>query len=208
MSAVSAFLVLGTGAAYGGAATLVLAGAARICDGIEPFDDGPVPGKPPVAGLVAGVALCGAALAARTASVPALAVTGLVIVALAACWYCDARCGIVPDLFTLVPLAIVLAAAGIARDPAPFVSAAVVFVPFAGAALLSHGRGMGWGDVKLVALGAALLPLANALLALTAACLVAAIVAAVRRRRNEPIAFAPYLSGALALTLAVPVFSR
>jgi prepilin signal peptidase PulO-like enzyme (type II secretory pathway) len=208
LNATAGLLVLGTAAAYGGAAVLALLGAARLCDGIVPFEDGPVPGRPPVAGLVIGAALCGAALAVRTAGVPALAVDGLVIVALAACWYCDARTGIVPDLFTLLPLAIVFAVACVARDPAPFVSAAVVFVPFACAALFSNGRGMGWGDVKLVALGAAVLPLSNALLALTAACAAAAIVAAIRRRRTEPIAFAPYLSGALALTLAVPVFPR
>jgi prepilin signal peptidase PulO-like enzyme (type II secretory pathway) len=200
--------MVGTGAAFGCATALALFGAARICEGIVPFDDGPVPGKPPVAGLVAGAALCGAALAIRPAGLPALVLAGLLIVALAACWYCDARSGIIPDLFTLLPLAIVLAVALVARDPAPFVSAAVVFVPFACAALLSHGRGMGWGDVKIVALGAAVLPLSNALLALTVACLAAAIVAAIRRRRTEPIAFAPYLSGAMALTLALPVFSR
>ena len=194
------------GLVYGCAAYLVVQVSERICAGIVPFEDGPAPGKPPVAALVAGAAICGASLASRGADAPALAIAGLLIVSLAACWYSDVRCGIVPDAFTLVPLGIVFVVATFERNPAPFVAAAVVFVPFAIAAFLSKGRGMGWGDVKLVALGAAVLPLQSAMLAFSAACIVAVIVAAVRRRRMQPIAFAPYLSGAIAVALAFPVF--
>jgi prepilin signal peptidase PulO-like enzyme (type II secretory pathway) len=191
---------------YGCAAYLALQIGALVCRDIVPFDDGPAPGRPPVAGLVAGTAVCGLSLALRGADVPTLGIALLLIAALAACWYSDVRCGIVPDVFTLIPLGIVFAIAVAMRNPLPFVGAALVFVPFAIAAFLSKGRGMGWGDVKLVALGAAVLPLGSAMLAFAAACLAAVCVAAIRRRRTEPIAFAPYLSGAIAVAVAFPVF--
>jgi leader peptidase (prepilin peptidase)/N-methyltransferase len=194
------------GVVYACATYLVLQLAARICDGIVPFDDGPAPGKPPVLALIAGAGFCGVALALRGADIPSLLLAALLTVALAACTYSDIRCGILPDVFTLVPLAIVLLIALVMRNPVPFIAAVVVFAPFAIAAFISGGRGMGWGDVKLVALGAAVLPLQSAMLAFSAACIVAVVVAAIRRRRTEPIAFAPYLSGAIAAALAFPIF--
>ncbi|MBD5632837.1 MAG: prepilin peptidase [Candidatus Eremiobacteraeota bacterium] len=194
---------------YGCAAYLVVQLSAFVCKDIAAFDDGPRPGRPPSVALVAGAAVCGAALAYRGAGYPALALAALLVLSLVACWYSDVRCGILPDIFTLVPLGIVLAIALWSRNPAPFFAAAVVVIPIGGTALLSKGRGMGWGDVKLMALGAAVLPLGSVLLAFSAACIVAVVAAALRRRRYEPIAFAPYLSGALALVLAfaVPVVS-
>ncbi len=191
------------GVVYGCAAFLAIQFGAAVCANAVPFADGPRPGRPPVVMLVAGSAVCGAALSLRGADLPSLGLAGLLVSALAACWYSDVRCGIVPDVFTLVPLGIVLAIAVLMRNPAPFVAATVVFVPFAVAAMLSHGRGMGWGDVKLVALGAVVLG-DRSLLAFSAACLAAVVVAAVRRRRTEPMAFAPYLASAIAL--ALPIF--
>jgi leader peptidase (prepilin peptidase)/N-methyltransferase len=76
-----------------------------------------------------------------------------------------------------------------------------VFVPFAVAALASRGLGMGWGDVKLVALGGAVLGWEAAILAFGCACALAVIVALARKRRHEPLAFAPYLVAAIALPL-------
>jgi len=86
------------------------------------------------------------------------------------------------------------------------VGAVVMFLPFALFALLSKGRGMGWGDVKLAALGGAVLGPPAAMLAFAGACLIAVFIAALRKRRSEPIAFAPYLCGAIAASLALPLF--
>lgn len=192
---------------YGFTASLGLKCSASMCDEIVPFDDGPRPGKPPTIALIVGAAIVGTILASRGLPIWGLVVSALLVVSLAACWYSDVRCGIVPDYFTLVPLVIVLAIAVVERNPTPIVSAVVVFIPFAGAALLSKGLGMGWGDVKLVALGAAVLGLRNSVLAFSAACLLAVAVAMIRRRRHEPIAFVPYLAGSITTALTFPVFS-
>ncbi len=192
--------------AYACLATVAVWVSARVCRPIVPFDDGPRPGRPPSAALVAAAAAIGFSLAVRAMPWPSLALCAVLTAALAACWYSDVRCGILPDIFTLAPLAIVLAAAAYARNPAPLISAAIVGVPFAFAALASRGRGMGWGDVKLVALGAAVLGPQSSLLAFAAACLVAAGVAALRGRCAAPIAFAPYLVASIAVALTVPGF--
>ncbi len=179
---------------------------ASLCENIVPFDDGPKPGRPPTAALIAGAAIVGGVLASRGTAVPTLGMLAIIIVSLAACWYSDVRCGIVLDYFTLGPLAVVLVVSFFAHNLRPLVSAVIVFLPFALAALISKGRGMGWGDVKLVALGAAVLGLTTSVLAFATACLVAVAIAAIRRKRSEPIAFAPYLAGSIALAVAVPVF--
>ncbi len=136
-------------------------------------------------------------------SIPQLGVVAVLSLCLSAIWYSDVQRGIVPDVFTLVPLVAILGAAAYFQQWSMLLSSAVVFVPFAGAALFSKGRGMGWGDVKLVALGGALLGAQSAVLAFGIACAVAVIVAFARNRRHEPIAFAPYLVGAIALAIAM-----
>jgi prepilin signal peptidase PulO-like enzyme (type II secretory pathway) len=180
--------------------------SSAVCANVVPFEDGPPPGRPPVTALIVGTALVGLSLSIRGASAPSLVLVALVMVSLVACWYSDVRCGIVPDYFTIVPLAFWLLISVASKNYVPLVSAAVVFVPFAAAALLSKGRGMGWGDVKLVTLGAAILGWQPAVLAFAGACLIAVFVAMIRKRRSEPIAFAPYLAGAIAAVLAFPLF--
>ncbi len=186
------------------AAFLAVQAGSAICARATPCEDGPPPGRPPVAALVAGTALVGAILASRGEPLPVLALCGFVSVSLVAAWYCDVRCGIVPDVFTLVPLAAIVLGSALHREWSPAIWAAIVFVPFAGAAFFSRGRGMGWGDVKLVALGGAVLGVPTAILASAGACLAAALVATLQKRGKQPIAFAPYLAGAIALGLLFP----
>jgi prepilin signal peptidase PulO-like enzyme (type II secretory pathway) len=113
--------------------------------------------------------------------------------------------GIIPDYFTLAPLALV--AFYVLLHHAWFVgiSAIVLFIPFALAALISHGRGMGWGDAKLVAFGGAVLGMQSALLGFALACFAATFVSVLRDRGKTPVAFGPYLVAAIAIVIAVQV---
>ena len=181
--------------------------SALVCKSIVPFDDGPTPGRPPRIALIVGAACVGGLLTSQLGLGMELLIPAIVIVALVASWYADVLCGIIPDYFTLVPLAIIVVLRAIAMDWKSLIVTLAVTLCFGAAAYFSKGRGMGWGDVKLVALGAVVLG-DRSLLAFAAACLAAVIVAAVRRRRHEPIAFAPYLASAIALALTLPIFPR
>jgi len=175
-----------------------------LCRNLVPFSDGPRAAKPPTLAFVGLAACLGGALGARHASVQELALAGLLTAALVACCYSDIAFGVVPDSFTLLPLAAVIALSAYERDARPALSALVVCVPFALAAYFSGGRGMGWGDVKLVTLAGAILGSQASFVAFSGACLVAAGTAFVCRRRSEPIAFVPYLAGSAALALTLP----
>lgn len=169
------------------------------------LEDSPEPGNPPVIVIVAGSAIIGALVLSHTLVMTQIAVIAIVIVALAAIWVTDARRGLVPDLFTLGPLALLLLGALWQHQAGLFVAAAVPFVPFAIAAALSKGRGMGWGDAKLVALGGAVLGARTATLAFAVACLFAVVLAYARGRKSVPIAFAPYLASAIAIAMPLGV---
>jgi prepilin signal peptidase PulO-like enzyme (type II secretory pathway) len=183
------------------AITGVLA-AAAICSRVQGYADGPKSGVPPVVALVAGAALIGGIAGAHGA--PArVGLVAIVAGAFVAAWYCDVARGVVPDVFTLGPLAVIAIMAFAWHDPRMVVSSLIVTVPFSIAAYLSRGRGMGWGDVKLAAVAGALLGASNALLALALAAFAAAVNAKFRRDSAlQPLAFAPYLIGATALFTA------
>lgn len=178
----------------------VLLGLA-ISDRLERFTDGPPVSHPPIPWIVAGCAAIGAIVASRAAAPLHVLTLAVIAVALVAVWITDARRGIVPDLFTLGPLAVILLAAVAAHHWSTVFSAALPFVPFAAAAALSHGRGMGWGDAKLVALGGALLGAETATLAFSGACLAAALIHYARGERTRAIAFAPYLVTAIGIAI-------
>lgn len=179
-------------AAYAG---ILLASLLRF----ERFEDGPAPAQPPVLWLIGAAALIGGFVTLRAPGdlVLLAALCGI----LAAICCTDIRYGIVPDVFTLLPLTALLAYAVVTRQWQIPISAAVPFIPFAIVAAISHGRGIGWGDVKLAALGGAVLGAPSATIAFTLSCFAAVAIAHLRGRRADPIAFAPYLAGAIAAAL-------
>jgi prepilin signal peptidase PulO-like enzyme (type II secretory pathway) len=176
-----------------------------VAERLERLPGSPEPFNPPVPLLLAGCAIIGALTVPHAASIAQIAIVGIVLVALSAVWITDAKRGLVPDLFTLGPLGLLLLAALWQHQPSLLISAAIPFIPFAIAAALSKGRGMGWGDAKLVALGGAVLGAQTATLAFALACAVAVAVAYLRGRRAQPIAFAPYLAASIAITLPLGV---
>jgi prepilin signal peptidase PulO-like enzyme (type II secretory pathway) len=171
---------------------------------IEALPDGPAPGKAPAGLLIAACAIIGAVVTTHGSPAQVLLVA-VVCVALVAIWITDTTRGVVPDAFTLGPLGLILLLAVWQHDWLVLVSAGVPFVVFATAATLSRGRGMGWGDVKLVALGGALLGVQTGVLAFALACLAAVVLNYARGHRSGPIAFAPYLAAAIGLALPLGI---
>ncbi|MFN2529578.1 MAG: prepilin peptidase [Candidatus Baltobacteraceae bacterium] len=177
--------------------------AARVCRDLPRLADGPPPGSVPLRFLVAASATLGALVVWHHAPIVQVFVMAVVCMALVAAWCSDAQYGIVPDLFTIGPLVLLLAAAVALGEWWLLLSALVPLVPFAIAAALSKGHGMGWGDVKLVALGGLLLGMQVAIVAFALASLAAVLIARKRGLAHGPIAFAPYLVAAIGASLAV-----
>ncbi len=195
------------GVVFGCGAFLSIQFSDYLCRGIQAFEDGPKPGKAPVRLLIAAAAIVGVVAGFKSVPIGGAVLLGVVICAVIGAWYSDAAKGVIPDYFTLFPLAIVVVPSLIYGRYAPVLWAIAAFVPFAASSYISKGRGMGWGDTKLAALGGAAL-LDVALIAYSAACLAAVAVAYARKARTEPIAFGPYLAasilGGVLLTLIFP----
>jgi prepilin signal peptidase PulO-like enzyme (type II secretory pathway) len=173
--------------------------ARLVTAGARSFADGPPPGRPAIGIMIGAAALAGLCIGARGVALPELGMACVLTVALSGICYADVRYGLVPDVFTLGPLGAVLAGDALLHHWSAAAAAALVAGPFGIAARASRGRGMGWGDVKLVALGAAVLGAQPALLAFAVACFAAVALAAARGRRAAPIAFAPYLVAGIAV---------
>jgi leader peptidase (prepilin peptidase)/N-methyltransferase len=186
-------------------AALGIAVAARICRSRTPFADGPPPGQISIPLLLALSGAFGALVSAGRLDLLQSVVAVILCGSLAAIWYSDVRCGIVPDVFTLGPLALILSVATVSHQWWAIASCAVVSAAFGITAFVSGGRGMGWGDVKLAALAGAVLGLDAAVLSCVVACLAAGVIALIRKRVDRPIAFAPYLVATFALSM---VWSR
>jgi Flp pilus assembly protein protease CpaA len=199
------WVVIATAAAFGCTAYLAMRAAEFVYANDAPLEDGPTPGRVHTLVVLPLAFAIGAISASRGADVISLAIVDVIVAALCAVVWTDVTRGFIGDWFSLPPLALVLGLALFRHDLGPVaVEAGVVTVPFALAAYLSKGRGMGWGDVKLVALGAALLDPQISILMYAIACMLACGIAAARRKRAEPIAFAPYLAGAIALGMILP----
>lgn len=175
----------------------------RLCRDRLPFTDGPRSANAPAWLFAVGAAAVGAAVALHGANALQCAESALVVLALAAAAAADARCGIIPDLCTLLPLGAVVVATVWRHDAAPLISASIVAIPLAVAAWFSRGLGIGWGDVKLAAFAGAALGGRDTFVALFAAFLAVSLWSLLRRRTTEPAAFAPYFVTAIAVGIGI-----
>jgi leader peptidase (prepilin peptidase)/N-methyltransferase len=201
-------IVLLSMALFAASAALGSYASRLVCAGIEPFPDGPPSGNPRVPYVIAGCAVLGAVAAARGLPPMLLLIFCLVSGVLAAIWYADIVCGIVPDVFSLLPLVTIGIAAGFAGRWDVLLSAGIPMIPFVIVAAMTRGRGMGWGDTKLAGLGGALIGMQNAVLAFGIASVVAIVISRFRADRSRPIAFGPYLVVGIAVPLALQATVR
>jgi len=199
-------------AAFAAAAALGILAARYVTGDVAPQPDGPPSMMIPVRALVIGSAVLGAIAAARGLTPATLGFIALAIGILAAIWAADVSTGIIPDVFTLFPLAAIIIAdlAAVLVHKVTWQAFVILLVvtvvptiPFAFAAWRSGGLSLGWGDVKLAALGGPLLGLQESLLAFSIGCAVAVVVARIRHTGNSAIAFGPYMAAAIAIPLAV-----
>jgi prepilin signal peptidase PulO-like enzyme (type II secretory pathway) len=177
--------------------------AAHWYAGLERASDGPPPLAVPQWVFLVASASIGAAVGLHGPSPLDAAILLFAVLSLTVCAATDMRIGMIPDLFTLGPLALTLALAALRHEWSPLLGATFAFVPFAALALVSRGRGMGWGDVKLAALGGALVGMAGITLAAGAASLIVVLLSLARRRRREPVAFGPYLAATIGASLGL-----
>ena len=197
--------MLVTAVVFACVAFLAVQSSMVVCSRIAPLEGAPPASEPPVVALVLGAAFLGALFVVQHATLPELAALALVVFSLVACWASDSLRGLVPDLFTLVPLAILLVTAVAQRDWLVVISALIAFIPFGGAALFTKGKGMGWGDAKLVALAGAALGAPLAIFAMMVACIAAVVGYRVKHVKSGPIAFAPYIAAAVGAALPLGV---
>jgi prepilin signal peptidase PulO-like enzyme (type II secretory pathway) len=170
-------------------------------------DDDPRRTQGLVIGLTLASAMIGGLLASRNIAILPFATLCIVCACLCAAWYSDVHFGFISDYFTLAPLAVVYVVAVLthAFNWYLIVGTLVGFLPFGLAALVSKGKGMGWGDSKLAALGGALLGFQTAILLFAAACLLVVGIGWLSGKRAKTVAFAPYLAVAIVIGLLLRV---
>jgi prepilin signal peptidase PulO-like enzyme (type II secretory pathway) len=190
---------------FGGVALIGAEVSKLYCARVQPFADGPMPSRAPILVLCVAAAAIGGVLSYWKVPPLNVGLAAIVVFSLVACWCSDSMCGIVPDVFSLIPLAVLLLFALTQRDWEVLWSAAIPFAFFAGAALVTRGKGMGWGDAKLVALTGAALGAPLALVALPIACIAAVIAQRFMKSTGTPMAFAPYIAALTGIALPLGI---
>ncbi len=169
-----------------------------LCTGRTPAEDGPAPIAFKRLPFVVCATVLGAIAGFQGISPLHAAICTVAVLALAGCAAADLSCGMLPDVLTLGPLAVVVGLGVALHSWSPASGAVLVFLPFALVAIVSKGRGMGWGDAKLAAFGGAFLGVRDATLAFMLAAIAAYIVTRRSGHPKRPIAFGPYLAGSIA----------
>jgi prepilin signal peptidase PulO-like enzyme (type II secretory pathway) len=170
---------------------------------IQRYDDGPLPLDVPMWVFAAASSCIVIAIGLQSPPPAQVAILLFAVLSLTVSAATDVRTGSIPDLFTLTPLIVVLAVSAVRREWTPLLGAMFAFVPFAILAVASRGRGMGWGDVKLAALGGALVGMGGMTLAVALAAIAVTVVARIGGCVRRPIAFGPYLAAAIGASLGL-----
>jgi hypothetical protein len=199
------WVTLVTAAIFGSSAFLALNSAAAIYGTVESARGGAKPGTREAIVSIVVATIFGATLAARGTPLADLAVSDVVIAGLSGAIWTDRTRGAVADWFTLPPLGLVLGLAAFRGSiVATAIAVTLVTLPFAVAALASKGKGLSFGDVTIVAIGAAVMDAQTAIIVYAAVCFIACAVAIARRRRTQSFALSPYLAAAIAVGLLLP----
>ena len=179
------------------------AGLGRIsCFGRWSFADGPRPVA--VGSWIIALAggYVGLGFAAHHPSIVQVCLISLVIGAFGAAIMSDLALGLIPDIFTIVPLTIFVILSDLGGNGIPAVCAILAGLPFAMLAWVTRGYGMGWGDVKLIALGGAIVGPEESVLVFILASIAAYGVSRLSRSPYRgPVAFGPYLAGGFGVML-------
>jgi hypothetical protein len=174
---------------------------------ITPHTDGPATvrlGITPAIAIAFATAFMGFRFSAHGTAIFSMIFIALVICTLIiACWT-DLRTGQVPVVVILPVILLVFGVDIFNKDWASVGSGILLASPFAITAFLSKGRGIGWGDVEIVALGGVVLGLNLGILAFSAACFLSVGVTFLRKKMKEPIAFIPYLTVVIAIAMLIP----
>jgi len=188
-------------AAFGASAWFGMLLGEAICGGLGPSSERPIRVTPPAVLFTACGAVTGAGIVMHGFA-PLQVITLVVLVlALAAAAAANLSAGIVPDAVTLVPLAALLLSSVLQARYAPLLSAVLVTLPLALLAAFSPGRGLSWGDVKLGALGAAILGASGVMLAFGVAGVTAFVASRLAPNAGRPITLAPYIVLGIAIAL-------
>lgn len=147
--------------------------------------------------------------AARYDSAAELAVVSAYICALLICAATDLFSYRVPNVITYPAILGALAAAALMPDAnfydalfGGLLAGGILLLP----AIFTGGVGMGMGDVKLalfagLAVGFQLVPIALLVMALGGGIVAATLLVSGRRKRGEPIPYAPFIAGGALVTL-------
>ena len=147
--------------------------------------------------------------AARYDSAAELTVVSAYICALLICAATDLLSYRVPNVITYPAILGALAAAALMPDAnfydalfGGLLAGGILLLP----AIFTGGVGMGMGDVKLalfagLAVGFQLVPIALLVMALGGGAVAATMLVSGRRKRGEPIPYAPFISGGALVTL-------
>lgn len=150
--------------------------------------------------LVAVAAVVGTAIGVRSGDPLHLVALSFAVISLCALIRCDVRQNWTPPWLSLVPLGCIVVIAIVQRAYWIPIATLVVALPFASVAAMTKGTGMSWSDVRVAALGTALVGFFPAIITFAAAGLVAAFVQW-GLRRTSSIPMAPYLIGATAVAV-------